>query len=136
MRTQDEIVKRIEEVKSEDFFGFETTDLLSALDYEHAKPYLKPDCTKEQWEAGFDSERYTPENARKHIREYLDFAWEKANDERGISARRSQSHFRAWMWLAGDDDVLARVEATEYDPYGKPKLDVIEAHYGRAAATV
>lgn len=133
MRTQDEIVKRIEEVKSDDFLGFETSDLLAALDYEHAKPYLKPDCTKEQWDT--DREPYTPENARKQIREYLDFAWGKANGERGISASRSQSHFRAWMWLAGDDDVLARVEAAEYAPYGKPKLELIEAHYGRATAT-
>lgn len=133
MRTQKEILDRIDEVKAEDYFGFEVNDLFTALDYEHAKPFLKPDCTKEQWEDGITP--YTPEKYRNKISEYLEFAWEKANDERGISASRSQSHFRAWIWLAGDDDVLSRVEAEEYEPYGKPKLAIIEAHYGRATAT-
>ena len=132
MRTQQEIVDRIERVKADDFFGFETSDLLVALDYQHAKPYLKPECTEVQWNQ--NREPYTPENCRKQIREYLDFAREKADNGRGLSASRSQSHFRAWIWLACDDEVLARVEAVGYAPYGKPKLRVIEAHYGRTPA--
>lgn len=131
MRTQDEIVSRIDRIRSEDFFGFETSDLVVALDYEHAKPFLASGCTKEEWDLG--RPEYTPENSRKLIRDYLEFAWEKANDERGISASRSQSHFRAWIWLAGDDEVLAAVESAPYEPYGKPKLEVVEAHYGRSS---
>lgn len=130
MRTQQEILNRIEQLKDEDFFGFETGDLIMALDYGNAKPYLKPDCTEAQWTDG--REPYTQENCRKNIRNYLPFAKEKADNERGISASRSQSHFRAWMWLACDDEVLARVEATEYESYGRPKLAIIEAHYGPA----
>lgn len=127
MRTPEEILKRIEEVKDQDPFGFETSDLLEALDYTLAKPYLREDCTKQEWDES--REPYTPEAARNKIRNYLAFAWDKANTGRGLSAVRSQSHFKAWMWLAGDDDVLQQVEAVPHDPYGIPKLKVIEAHY-------
>lgn len=130
MRTQTDILKRIEELKASDFFGFESGDLVEALEYEHAKPYLKEGCTKEDWDKARPP--YSIEGARNKIRDYLQFAWGKANDERGISSERSQAHFRAWMWLACDDEMMARVEATEYAPYGKPKLKVIEEHYGRA----
>ncbi len=130
MRTQTDILKRIEELKASDFFGFESSDLVDALEYEHAKPYLKEGCTKEDWDK--DRPPYSVEGARNKIRDYLEFAWGKANDERGISAERSQAHFRAWMWLACDDEMMSRVKATGYAPYGKPKLKVIEEHYGRA----
>lgn len=128
MRTQEEILARIKNVKPNDFFGFETRDLVAALEYEHAKPYLNPGVTKEQWDNDH-TPYYTPENARKCIREYLLFAFEKAYNSRGISAERSQAHFRAWMWLAGDDEILARVNDIEYSPYGLPKLEAIRQHY-------
>jgi hypothetical protein len=130
MRTQQEIVARIESKKRGDMFGFETNDLKMALDFEHIQPYLDHNqtTTQEEWEKGGP---YTPEACRQQIRDYLPFAWEKAESERGISASRSISHFEQWIWLAGDDDVLARVDAASFAMYGKPKLKIIEDHYGR-----
>lgn len=47
MKTQKEIVDKINEIKDEDFFGFRVSDLLEYLDFEHAKEFLKPEATKE-----------------------------------------------------------------------------------------
>lgn len=125
MRTQAEIVARITSLKDEDFFGFETSDLIDYLDYEHAKQYLKPEVTEEQWNK---REQKPPVEA---IKGYMNFAWGKANDKRGLSAGRSVSHFRAWLWLACNDELLNFVnEDDNYAPYGKPILAKISEFYG------
>ena len=36
----------------------------------------------------------------------MPFACEKASGHRGISASRSIEHFRNWLWLLGDDELL------------------------------
>lgn len=45
MRTQEEIVQRIEQVKERDMFGFEWQELMPFLDFEHARPYLVDGAT-------------------------------------------------------------------------------------------
>ncbi len=67
------------------------------------------------------------------MREYLSFAFDKANNQRSISASRSVMPYIAWTWLCGDREFSAKVEtATEEDfaPYGKPVLRMIAEHYG------
>ncbi len=122
MRTQAEILERIEAVKNDDFFGFQRSDLIDYLDFEHAKPYLKDGVSEAQWA---EREILEPEQA---ILDYLPFAWEKANDERGLSANRSMEHMKAWLWLAGDDDVSWIDERYEF--YGKPHLERISERFG------
>ena len=85
-RTQNEILKRIEEVKSYDFLGFERNDYIDFLDFEHAKIFLKDGTKKEDWEGGENPRPFT--DPIKDMKEYMDFAWEKANGCRGISANR------------------------------------------------
>ena len=48
-RTQDEIFARIRTIEDEDLFGFRREVLISALDYEHARPFLSKATTAEQW---------------------------------------------------------------------------------------
>jgi hypothetical protein len=50
----------------------------------------------------------------------MDFAWDKANNGRGISANRSIAHYQAWLWLLGVEwcDTLM----DDYEFYGKPQL--------------
>lgn len=43
------IIAKIESLKDTDFLGFKISDLIGYLDYEHAKPYLKPEVTADQW---------------------------------------------------------------------------------------
>ncbi|CUK21974.1 hypothetical protein [Achromobacter xylosoxidans] len=122
MRTDAEIVQRIEEIKDRDVLGFEQTDLILSLSFDAAKPFLKEGATSEQWEPA-PRDR---EGVIKQMLDYMPFAWEKANNGRGISASRSMSHFSAWTWLAGDD----LGDLGDYEYYGKDNLVRICNHYG------
>ena len=121
-RTDDEIISRINVVADRDFFGFEVSDLVVRLEYEKAKQFIPTDVIQKDWEVVSRE----PADVISMMRNYMSFAWEKANDCRGLSAGRSLSHYSAWIWLAGDDlgDLL------EYEFYGKDKLVLICNHYG------
>lgn len=115
MRTQDEILARIKEVEAHDMFGFETSDLVGALDFEHAKPYLKEGVTADdEWLEESEDE------LRDRAVKYLEFAYDKAESHRGLSAGRSVAHYTSWLWLLGvlPDDW----DDVPYENYGVPKL--------------
>lgn len=114
-RTSAEIKARYEQV-SPRFLDFQGGDLLPYMDYEDAKPFLKEGVTAQELADARDSLG----GPIKETIDYLPFAWEKANDCRGLSAGRSVDHLKAWLWLAGydvDDDFDRR-----YQYYGKPCL--------------
>jgi hypothetical protein len=127
MRTQDEIVARFMLRKDLDLLGFETGEYLLALDFEHAKPFIDPRATPERWKDVIFS---GDESVLERMRSYVDFAYEKINDERGISAVRSISHYIAWLWLVGNDALCNWVESAEYTDYGRAIMDRICAEYG------
>jgi len=127
MRTQEEILARFE--KADDIFGTQKSDLLVYMSFENAKPYLKEDYVKqvesgeEKWEVSTDP--------KKEILEYLDFAYDKAEGKRGLSAGRSMLHFKTWIWL--DDEIFYNKiigMIDNYTNYGIPTLDKISKHYG------
>jgi len=127
MRTMDEIVARINEVKERDWLGTEVGDMLPYLDFEHARPYLKADTKAEAW----DVPERGATSPLDEIRDYMPFAFEKATGHRGISASRSISHMRAWSWLAGDDAALAICDDESlYPNYGMPILLRLCEHFG------
>ena len=117
-RTHEEIVARIHAVEKDDWMGTQTSDLLVRLPFELAKPFLKPEATSEGW-------TIDEQDPMQRAKDYLEFAWGKANDCRGLSASRSIDHFRAWLWLAGKDKQLA--ELSGYERYGKPQLVMVSA---------
>lgn len=126
-RTQEEIVAQIRKVKGHDLFGFEWHEYLGALDFEHAKQFLKPGATAVDWNVLFTDD----ESIRKTIVDYLPFAWGKANNCRGISASRSVSHLIAWTWLLGDDELHAVIaDESNYSLYGKPILRAVSERFG------
>lgn len=124
MRTQKQIVDKIESIKKNDFFGFQTSDLVFHLEYEHAKQYLNEGVTADQWK------QMSPDrdSILKEMQDYMPFAWDKANNFRGLSAGRSMSHYMAWVWLAGDEANFGDLEDYEY--YGKDNLVRICKFYG------
>ena len=127
MRTDPEILARIEEVKAWDWLGTEFEDLVTRLSFDAAKPFLKEDTTS----AGWPVSPRDRDSLVAEIKGYMPFAWEKANGCRGISAGRSLSHMRAWLWLACETEVLRRLGwMMEYSHYGKPHLRAICDHYG------
>lgn len=122
MRTDEEIVARIEAVKNEDWLGTQTRDLLVCLPLDKAAPYLKPEFTANEWK-----QRPRDRDALiARMLDYMPFAWEKANNERGLSASRSMDHYSAWIWLAGDD----LGDLHRYNYYGKDNLRRICEQYG------
>ena len=121
MRTQNERVERYKKRKSDDMMGFEVHMYIPYLDYQHAKEFLKPDVIEKEW----NKENYIPltdEGIKKVAVDYLEFAWEKANGCRGISAMRSLQHYQAWLWLLGNNEFD---DLDEYEFYGKPQLERI-----------
>jgi hypothetical protein len=123
MRTAAEIITRIGEVIDRDILGFETSALMEMLPFEAAKKFLKNGVTEEEWGEVPPRDR---ETLIARMLDYMPFAWEKANNERGISAGRSMAHYHSWTWLAGDDlgDLLS------YNFYGKDNLVKICNYYG------
>ncbi len=119
MKTATEIEQHLKAAASEDFFGFETGTLIDYLDFDRAKPYLNDDATPEKWK----TLALTPETVIEEMREYMDFAIDKAENHRGLSAGRSITRFRAWLWLLGDDEMEQFADADEnYKNYGAPIL--------------
>jgi hypothetical protein len=123
MRTQEEILKRIEQRTQDDFFGFEVPCYIAFLEYEHAKPYLMDDITQDQWNT------MKKTDPRKEMIDYMAFAWDKANNCRGISANRSINHYVAWLWLDGQTE-MADTLGDGYEFYGKPVLEKICKYLG------
>lgn len=122
MRTDEEITARIEEQYPEDMLGFMTQDLILALPFDKAKPYLSDTVTAETW----TPKPRDADSLKCRMVEYMPFAWDKANNKRGISAARSLCHYASWLWLAGVD--LGNL--TEYTAYGKEHLRRICEYLG------
>jgi hypothetical protein len=122
-RTQEEILTRMKEVESEDVFGFQRTDLLEFLTAENAMKII-PDLDLEKFKTIVE-ERKEP---KEQMIAYMPFAWEKANDKRGLSAMRSIQHYQAWLWLDGDEKLCKEID--DYEFYGKPQLIAICNYLG------
>lgn len=119
MRDAKEILRRIEDVKVADMFGFEQEPLVDALPFASATAFLKEGVTEAQW---LEGATLTDEAVRKAAVDYLDFAWSKALDHRGLSASRSVSKMRSYLWLLGLN--VARFDGAAYAQYGAPQLRV------------
>lgn len=116
-RTQDEIVAKAKGIIAEEqFLDFRHEVLIDALDFEHAKEFLKEDATEEQWN------KQRTMDVEKEAREYLIFAYGKAEDHRGISAERSVQKLEMFAWLLGRDDVVKAMTDAPYPNYGVPQL--------------
>lgn len=112
-RSQEEIVERMDARGEGDPLGFETSEYFEYLDFDHARPYLKETVTAKEFAAA--TATAPPKEA---MVSYMEFAFDKAHGERGISAERSIGHMVAWAWLSGDDKLLDYIENARYDGYG------------------
>ncbi|MEE9215623.1 MAG: hypothetical protein V3U54_12785 [Thermodesulfobacteriota bacterium] len=129
MKTYDEIVVKVREIANGfDIFGT-VKDLIFYLPFDKAKQFLNEDVTLEEFTKL--SGIYTRENVIKEIKEYLPFAFDKAENERGLSANRSIDHFKCWLFLIDDQELLDFAEKDgNYAMYGKPILERIKERYG------
>lgn len=119
MRTQTEIIQRIKASKPRDMLGFEWQEYVPALTKESAASLrgsaIKEDADLSDWVQHYKND----EDVRKVAVDYMEFAWDKANNCRGISAGRSMAHYKAWLWLLGQDG-FDGIE--DYEHYGKDNL--------------
>jgi len=129
MRTNQEIINRIKAIQPDDLFGFQIDDLLRFLPFEDAKQFLSDEGVKEFANGKWNQEPLTREGVIKIMKEYMDFALGKASDHRGLSAGRSVEHYKAWVWLLGDEDYGA-INWENYPNYGAPILRQICEKYG------
>ena len=130
IQSQEAILMKYKNAKSQDILGFETGEYLSYLTYDNAQEFLKKEYqddekTREDW-----GQTPTVEESLKAMKEYMDFAWGKAKNFRGISSDRSIRHYVAWTWLIGDEDFSTRIDNSNYEYYGKDILVMICEHYG------
>ena len=121
MRTTKEIVEHYAEIKDRDLLGFQAEVFLSYLSADEVRPFCKPDADLRTWEP----EALTEEVVTDEMGDYMEFAWGKVRDHRGISAGRSVEKMEAWLWLLGRDDLLGAVAGAGYENYGAPQLKVI-----------
>lgn len=130
-RAQKEILDRFndEELHLGDFFSAQKEDLICYMTFNNAKQFLKEDFVKKVDNGKEKWKKYS--NPKKEILDYLDFAYMKAEDERGLSACRSLLHLKTWIWLEDKefyDKIIDEIE--NYYDYGLPVLKKISKHYG------
>lgn len=130
MKTIEEIVQRCRD-KGEEVFDFTVAALGEYLPFDMVKEFLSEDVLKESdIEKKWNEEDYTEltrENVINDILDYMEFALEKAESHRGLSANRSISRMNAWVWVLGDED---KIDWDNYANYGVPILKQICELYG------
>lgn len=124
MKTQDEIAQKIKS-RAGQFLDFLPEVLIEYLSFDKARPFLNEDVIAEKGEEEARKEwggckDVTEELVIAEMKDYMEFAWGKAIDERGISATRSIQKMEAWMFLLGKDEGFDF--ESDYEPYGKPIL--------------
>lgn len=129
-KSDEEIIDRVEKHSVFDIFAT-FFDLVECLPFEKAKKFLKEDT----WEESEKKWVVMPRDRDAVIdrmKEYMIFALIKMEDHRGLSASRSIMHFKHWLWLIGDEDLLRDVihDDGPYRPYGGPMLKAICEKYG------
>lgn len=120
-------MERFNEV--DDLFGTQKGDLVEFMTYENAKQYLAEDYVAKV-ESGEETFEPPLTDAKKQILDYLPFAYDKAENQRGLSAARSLLHMKTWIWLDDPDfykEILPMIE--NYSDYGIPALDRISIRY-------
>ena len=126
--TTERIITKINQTRNR-IFGFIASDLIAYLDFKDAQPFLKPDAVEAEWKP----ESRDPDDIMKAMKGYMEFAWGKANNCRGLSADRSIQHMAAWMFMLGEYGISERLDddpRDEYCYYGKPQLRAICQKYG------
>lgn len=111
-RTPAEILARLSSL-DDDFFGKRSEVLIFSLSFSDANQFLKDDANEAGWV------QYDP---MTEAASYLEFAIDKMQGERGLSASRSVDAFREYVWLLTDDATAAQYEATDYGWYGHDQL--------------
>lgn len=83
---------------------------------------------KEEYKGKHVLVKFNRENVLKQLKEDVEFGWEKACDERGISSSLMFSCVRMWNWVL--EEGLENWPEDDYAPYGKPLFEATAEKYG------
>lgn len=124
------VLARYKARNKDDLLGFEVNEYLAYLNYDKAQEFLKEEFrddaeTRDEW-----TKIPSLEEALAGMKDYMSFAWDKANGFRGISADRSIRHYVAWTWIISDEQFSDEVDLAQYEFYGKDILVKICERYG------
>ncbi|MBE9491056.1 MAG: hypothetical protein IMY67_12230 [Bacteroidetes bacterium] len=121
MKTQKEIIAKIYEINEEDILGFGFSTLVPFLDPSNAKGLVENIGEASDWKRQTSSISYV-------IKDYMPFAFEKANNFKGISASRTMTKMGLWLWLDNKNELSK--DCHDYKYYGKDQLVCICEEYG------
>lgn len=108
MKTLEEIKKKIEED-----FSDGTEQIFIGMSHGiHPLMVFHPDFYKDEYKN--DVILLTEENVIKEMQSYINFAIEKAENQRGLSANRSIWKFQKWLWVLEDKEIVD----FDFDDYG------------------
>jgi len=71
---------------------------------------------------------FTEENVRAQLKKDVDFGFEKAINQRGISSGLMYEVVKMWMWVL--DDELQNFSDDNYAQYGLPLFKAVAVKYG------
>jgi len=125
VRTQEELAAFVSDSRiNHDPFGFGIEVILPYLEAENAKVFtIATVDTARIWKEQGYPRKQDREAMLKEAQQYMEFAWGKAMNHRGLSAERSVSKMAAWMFLLGEDALLNTCfDDSKYPKYGAPIL--------------
>lgn len=124
MKTVEEVLQNYKdyEVAIEDRFGVHLCDFLTlqqmeVLGFSYNDPEKEKTHTPKAW---------TEENILAQLKEDVEFGWEKACDERGISSSLMYEVVKSWCKVLENEFV----DFEDYGPYGKPLFKAVAKKYG------
>lgn len=124
VRTIEDIVVFYREESKHDLLGFTGDVVLYHLPAEQLSEFVEK--VPDDWQ---------PRPLERDVilaamRDYMEFAWTKVQDHRGISANRSVEKMAAWLYLLKDDEMrLFATNGEHYAQYGAPILKEICEKY-------
>lgn len=126
-RTPEELASWYAARRRADQFGFEAETVVPYLPFALARPYLRSDVAESNWRPislnGAD--------VREQMRSYMEFAWSKVINHRGVSASRSVTKLATWCYVLGDDEAEAICrDESRYSQYGAPILAYLCDRFG------
>ncbi len=126
MKTVEELLEKYSEQHSEidNAIHFCYKDLLQFIPFRTVYPLLEDKATPTEW--GVYYRPLLKVNVREQIRDYMRHAWQTLCSERGISSLRSIAHFKAWLWILEEHQLMRFINnPMNYDCHGAPILEAI-----------
>lgn len=106
------------------FIDWNTLQQYPALKEGIKEEYLN----EEKWMSEVFEQEYTRENVLKQLERDVAFGFDKALDQRGISAGLMYEVVKMWCWVLNDNEEL--YNWNNYAYYGLPLFKAVAVYYG------